>query len=325
MTGMNCAVPWIHSIDADADYCGLDGPPWFGVDVVSRPDDWTIRRLLQWTTDYLTRCGSETPRLDGEILLAAACGCERIELYTAYDETTQEDVRAAFRSLVRERSRGVPVAYLVGKREFYSLSFRVTPDVLIPRPETEHVVLSVLERVNEWNSPEPLRFIDIGTGSGVIAICLARYGPNCHVLGVDISSAALEVARDNVVAHGVEERVELLQSDLFCDVPDETTFDVVVSNPPYVSEAEMAEVPVEVRDHEPHVALVGGPRGSEVIERLVPQAAEYLRPGGWLIFEISPMLEDSARQIVNADARLGPPEVSKDLAGHARVVQVSRR
>ena len=117
---------------------------------MSHVEDWTIRRLLQWTTDYLAECGSETPRLDGEILLANACGCERIELYTTYDEKAPDSVRDSFRSLVRERARGVPVAYLVGKREFYSLPFRVTPDVLIPRPETEHVVLSVLEKNKEW-------------------------------------------------------------------------------------------------------------------------------------------------------------------------------
>ena len=291
---------------------------------MSRSEEWTIRRLLQWTTDYLSGCGSETPRLDGEILLAAACGCERIELYTAYDQAAAEHVRDAFRSMVRKRAGGVPVAYLVGRREFYSLSFRVTPDVLIPRPETEHLVLSVLERVKEWNATGPLQFIDVGTGSGAIAVCLARYAPNCHVLGVDISSVALDVARDNVVAHGVEDRVELMQSDLFDSVPREILFDVVVSNPPYISESEMAEVPAEVRDHEPHLALLGGPRGIEVIERLVPQAVERLRPGGWLIFEISPMLEESACQVVAADARLGDPEVSRDLAGHARVVQVVR-
>jgi len=292
---------------------------------VSYAEDWTIRRLLQWTTDYLTERGSETPRLDGEILLANACDCERIELYTTYDEKAPDSVRDAFRSLVRERARGVPVAYLVGKREFYSLTFRVTPDVLIPRPETEHVVLSVLEKSKDWEDAETVHCIDVGTGSGVIAVCVARYISKARVLAVDISEAALEVARGNIVTHEVQDRVELMQSDLFGNVPEDQLFDVVVSNPPYISEAELANVSAEVRCHEPREALVGGSKGSEVLERLVPQSADHLRPGGYLIFEISPMLEEAACQIVAADDRFGEPVVNKDLAGHARVVETLRQ
>ena len=292
---------------------------------MSYAEDWTIRRLLQWTTDYLTERGSETPRLDGEILLANACDCERIELYTTYDEKAPDSVRDAFRSLVRERARGVPVAYLVGKREFYSLTFRVTPDVLIPRPETEHVVLSVLEKSKDWEDAETVHCIDVGTGSGVIAVCVARYISKARVLAVDISEAALEVARSNIVTHEVQDRVELMQSDLFGNVPHDQLFDVVVSNPPYISEAELANVSAEVRCHEPREALVGGSKGSEVLERLVPQSADHLRPGGYLIFEISPMLEEAACQIVAADDRFGEPVVNKDLAGHARVVETLRQ
>ena len=292
---------------------------------MSYAEDWTIRRLLQWTTDYLTERGSETPRLDGEILLANACDCERIELYTTYDEKAPDSVRDAFRSLVRERARGVPVAYLVGKREFYSLTFRVTPDVLIPRPETEHVVLSVLEKSKDWEDAETVHCIDVGTGSGVIAVCVARYISKARVLAVDISEAALEVARGNIVTHEVQDRVELMQSDLFGNVPEDQLFDVVVSNPPYISEAELANVSAEVRCHEPREALVGGSKGSEVLERLVPQSADHLRPGGYLIFEISPMLEEAACQIVAADDRFGEPVVNKDLAGHARVVETLRQ
>ena len=292
---------------------------------MSYAEDWTIRRLLQWTTDYLTERGSETPRLDGEILLANACDCERIELYTTYDEKAPDSVRDAFRSLVRERARGVPVAYLVGKREFYSLTFRVTPDVLIPRPETEHVVLSVLEKSKDWEDAETVHCIDVGTGSGVIAVCVARYISKARVLAVDISEAALEVARSNIVTHEVQDRVELMQSDLFGNVPEDQLFDVVVSNPPYISEAELANVSAEVRCHEPREALVGGSKGSEVLERLVPQSADHLRPGGYLIFEISPMLEEAACQIVAADDRFGEPVVNKDLAGHARVVETLRQ
>src|SRR2546427_2507830 len=186
------------------------------------PESCTVLRLLTWTTDYLKSHGSESPRLDAEVLLAFARGCERIMLYTAFDQIVDDAIRASFRELVKRRGEGAPVAYLVGKREFYSLSFRVTPDVLIPRPETEFVVVAALDALkslkSKVQSPKaepvapadlgpwtldlgPCIVADVGTGSGAIAIAIAKHAPNCHIVATDICPAALAVAKENAAVH----------------------------------------------------------------------------------------------------------------------------
>ncbi|MEX0867032.1 MAG: peptide chain release factor N(5)-glutamine methyltransferase, partial [Pirellulales bacterium] len=264
-------------------------------------EKWTILRLLQWTEDYLRQHNAESPRLEAEVLLAEARSCQRIELYTAFDEEADEPTRLTFRELVRRRADGMPVAYLVGRKEFYSMSFRVTPEVLIPRPETEHIVVTLLDLVKEYTRPEPtLQVLDVGTGSGILAVCAAKHAKNCQVTAVDISNEALEIARKNAAAHQVEERIAFVESDLLAALPAEQTFDFIVSNPPYVSESEYAELPTDVREHEPRGALVGGPTGAEVIARLIDQAAPRLRQGGALLIEISPMIHESVKKLVEA-------------------------
>lgn len=295
---------------------------------MSQTDAWTIGRLLQWTSDYLQQHGAESPRLDAEVLLAHARGCPRIALYTAFDELVSDEVRAAFRALVKRRAEGMPVAYLVGQKEFYSLPFRVTPDVLIPRPETELLVVTLLDLVKArrklLGADAPLRVADVGTGSGIIAVCAARHG-GCLSTALDLSPAALAVAADNAARLGVAERVRTVLSDLMAALPIEERFDFVVSNPPYVSEAELAALAPDVRRHEPRLALVAGQRGTEVIERLIPQAAERLLAGGSLLLEISPMIEQAVRRLVEAEPRLALGPTIKDLAGRPRVVQAARR
>src|SRR6478672_7807971 len=180
-------------------------------------ESWTILRLLTWTTDYLKSHGSDSPRLDAEVLLAHARGCERIMLYTAFDQIVDESVRGKFRELVKRRAEGEPVAYLVGKREFYSLSFRVTPDVLIPRPETEFVVVAALDALKELPN-DPL-VADVGTGSGAIAVAIGKHAPRAKAIAIDISSAALAVAKENAAAHQVLERIEFLEGDLLASLP----------------------------------------------------------------------------------------------------------
>jgi len=286
---------------------------------------WTVGRLLQWTTGYLKDHGSDCSRLDAEVLLAEALGCRRIELYTTFDTVPGERARAAFRELVRRRAEGMPVAYLVGRREFYSLSFRVTPDVLIPRPETEFLVVTLLDLARQRPVGQQIAICDVGTGSGIIAICAAKHLPNCRVTAVDVSPAALQVARINAAEHGVQERVELVESDLFSAVPAERRFDFVVSNPPYVSEAEFSTLAPEVQRFEPREALVAGERGTEVIKALLLQAAERLNPGGHLLVEISPMIHDAARALFEADGRYEIGPTVKDLARLPRVVQARRK
>ena len=284
---------------------------------------WTVGRLLSWTADYLKKHGSDSPRLDAEVLLAHSLGCERIELYTCFDEQPGDERRSAFRDLVRRRAEGMPVAYLVGHREFFSLSFRVTEDVLIPRPETEHLVVAAIDLARQVKGPATV--CDVGTGSGIIAVCLARQVPECQVTAVDISPAAIEIARQNAAAHEVAQRVEFVQGDLLEDQPAERTFDLILSNPPYVADGEADQMAAETRRFEPRQALFAGPKGTEVIERLVPQASERLKPHGHLLLEISPMIHQRVREIIAGDEHLDFAQTVKDLAGHERVVVARRR
>ena len=288
-------------------------------------EQWTIGRLLQWTSDYLKQHGAESPRLEAEVLLAHARGCKRVELYTSFDEPADDALRTKFRALVKRRAEGVPFAYLVGKREFYSLDFRVTPDVLIPRPETEFLVIALLDLIKELPADEePIEVADVGTGSGIIAVSVAKHAPRVRVTAVDRSAAALAIARENAERHGTGERVEFLESDLLAAVPAERKFACIASNPPYVSESEYEALSPEVREHEPREALVAGPSGTEVIERLLPQAAQCLQPGGALLLEISPMLQQRVEELVAASGSWQLSPTVKDLAGHARVICATR-
>lgn len=282
---------------------------------------WTVGRLLAWTTDFLRGKGADSPRLDAEVLLATARGCQRIELYTAFDEVPVEAVRTRFKELVRRRAEGAPVAYLVGKREFFSLSFDVTPDVLIPRPETELLVVRALDL---GRTLAVSRIADVGTGSGILAVCCAKHLPACQVTALDISPAALKVAAANAAKHGVADRIAFVESDLFANCPPDARFDLVLSNPPYVSTGELAELDPGVRNHEPRLALDGGTEGTEVIQRLIPQAAERLCPGGWLLIEVSPLNVKRVEQLVESTPDLKRQATINDLAQLPRVVQGQR-
>jgi release factor glutamine methyltransferase len=292
-------------------------------------DPWTILRLLTWTTDFLKSHGSDSPRLDAEVLLAHARGCERIMLYAAFDQVVDEATRAKFREVVKRRSEGVPVAYLVGKREFYSLAFQVTPDVLIPRPETEFVVVAAIDALKEiqnFKSPavnQPV-VADIGTGSGAIAVAIAKHAPQARIVATDISPAALAIAKENAATHQVAEQIEFVEGDLLGSAPPDARFTVIASNPPYIGEAEIGSLSPSVMQYEPHRALIAGPTGTEVIERLIPQAAERLLPGGWLILEVSPVIAGRVIEQITAGGQLEPPAVIKDLAGLPRVVKARR-
>jgi release factor glutamine methyltransferase len=293
---------------------------------MSPPEVWTIGRLLKWTTDFFKQHSFDNPRLDAEVLLAHVLKCERIQLYTSFDREADEAERLAYRELVRQRAEGMPVAYLVGHREFFSLSFEVTPDVLIPRPETEHLVTELLDRVSETrNRNDEISLVDVGTGSGAIAISLAKHLPQARITAVDVSLAALQVARRNSERHAVADRLEFLEGDLLASLSPGVDFDFVVSNPPYVTEAEYEQLDPQVREREPRMALVGGQTGMDIIDRLVTQSAERLRPAGWLLFEISPMIESAARQRLADQNEFEAPRVTKDLAGLARVVQARRK
>ena len=290
----------------------------------SQDQPWTVLRLLDWTTDFFKRKGSESPRLDAEVLLAHARECERIELYTAFAEEPDEEQRVAFREMVRRRGEGMPVAQLVGYREFYSSRFRVNDATLIPRPETEHLVVETLDCAKQLSSDRPLQVIDVGTGSGVIAISVAQSCDNAVVTAVDISEAALKIAVWNAQKLEVADRIEFMQSDLLSAVEQPERFDIICSNPPYVSEAEYELLSPTVKDFEPRGALVSGPDGTEVIARLLEQAPDRMNIGGRLIIELSPMIADACQELALANSAFGDLRFIKDLDGHRRILSLQR-
>jgi release factor glutamine methyltransferase len=284
-------------------------------------EPWTVGRLLDWTANYLAQKGSETPRLDAEVLLAHALGCRRIELYTRHTEEAPDEGRQRFRELVRQRVEGCPVAYLVGRKEFFSLEFEVNRDVLIPRPDSECVVDECLRLARGLAE---LAVLDVGVGSGNLAVAVAQRHKGAKVTATDLSPAALAVAARNAAKHGVAERVRLVEGDLYAPLAEGERFDFLLSNPPYIPHGDMAGLAPGVRDFEPHLALDGGPDGFAVFQRLIDGAAARLKPGGYLIVEIGSPQEAEARRRIEAAGgyELGP--TLRDSSGHPRVLRARR-
>ncbi len=283
---------------------------------------WTILRLIDWTANYLAQRGAEYPRLDAQVLLAHVLGCDKIHLYTRHDELASEEARQRFRDLVRRRAEGCPVAYLVGRKEFYSLAFEVNPSVLIPRPDTETLVVECLAAVKGLDGP---RVLDVGTGSGNVAVTVAHHHNGAKVTATDVSREALAVAARNAVKHGVADRVRLLEGDLFGPLDRGEVFDGIVSNPPYVASEEVPNLEAGVRDYEPHVALDGGPGGFVVFESLVAGAKAHLKPGAYLLVEVHSLFEREARRRIEAHAGYELGGTIKDRSGHPRVLKARWR
>lgn len=288
----------------------------------TEPDRWTVGRLLGWTADFLKRKGAESPRLDAEVLLAQVLDWPRVQLYTHFEDPVGDRDRSAYRELVRRRAEGTPVAYLVGRKEFYSMSLAVGPAVLIPRPDTETVVVEFVMLLKGVESP---RVLDVGTGSGAIALACARQHPGARVVATDVSAEALDVARRNAESLTLADRVEFRLGDLFEPVEGDATFDAILSNPPYIPSGEIADLEPGVRDHEPHLALDGGPDGLDVVRRLVAGSVSRLKPGGHLVLEIGSAQELPVRDLIAAEPDLELAPTVRDAANHPRVVRASRR
>jgi len=277
---------------------------------------WTTRDVLAFAAEDFKKRGLESPRLEAEILLCHVLACPRLHLYTEFDRPLVEGELNTYRNAITRRRNGEPAAYIIGKKEFWSLEFEVNPSVLIPRPETEILVEHALERLRGGH-----RALDLCTGSGCIAIALAVEKPELQVDAVDISEAACQVAERNASAHKVSERFQVLRGDLFSALPPEKRYDLITANPPYVAEAEMAGLSREVQN-EPRLALAAGAEGLDIIRRIVAEAPSYLNPGGSLLMEIDP------RQTEEVVQKIGKPafgevencDIIKDLAGKERVL-----
>jgi len=290
---------------------------------MSTEQTWTLGALLDWTAKHLAQKGSESPRLDAEVLLAHAVGCKRIDLYGArFAEGATSEIRQRYRHLIRRRIEGCPVAYLVGKKEFYGLEFQVGPDVLIPRPDSEHLVIEALSVAKAIEAP---RILDVGTGCGNLAVTLAKNLTAAKVTAIDKSAGALSIARGNAAHQGVAERIRFLEGNLFSPLNEFERFEIIVCNPPYIPTGEIKNLPPGVRDYEPAQALDGGLDGFEVFERLVDDARARLTEGGWLLVEIGAPQESVARSKIARFIDYDLAATTKDYSGHPRVLKARRR
>ncbi len=318
---------------------------------VANPNPKDIRAALKEGIAQLRAAQVPSHTLATEVLLIHALGRDRAWIYSHPEESLDPETAEKFLALIARRAAGEPVQYLTGKQEFWGLDFEVTPAVLIPRPETEHVMEVALARLGErgikihmdTGAPrEMLRVADVGTGSGCVAVALAWELPHAEVFATDISAPALEIARRNAARHGVAQRIHFLQCDLLtgfenidpssgrarhavpASAQDAQLFDLIVSNPPYIAGSEAAKLQREVRDHEPHAALFGGPTGVEMYQRLIDQARDLLRDRGVLVLELGHDSADHVRHIFDAQPEWTKVAITMDLAGIPRVLAADR-
>lgn len=289
---------------------------------------WTVERLLNWTRGYFERRQIESPRLCAELLLAHVLHCPRIKLYTDYHRTLSEPELATLRDLVKRAGEDEPIAYLTGRAHFFNLEFVVTPDVLIPRPDTETLVEQALKVIRGVLGFETPKILDLCTGSGCIAIALAVHHKAAQVTAADISEKALAVAKQNVEKHNVADRVTLAPpGDLYAALegqPDPSPFDIITANPPYIATPQMQSLPRNVRDYEPHLALDGGPDGLDPHRRILAGAVDRVRSGGRVLLEIAYDQEEPAREMAAAFPAFEDAKVLRDYAGQPRVLMVTR-
>ncbi|PKM78812.1 MAG: peptide chain release factor N(5)-glutamine methyltransferase [Firmicutes bacterium HGW-Firmicutes-15] len=279
--------------------------------------NWRIKDLLEWTTRYFSDQGMQESRLEAEILLAYVLEKNRVYLYANYEEPVNKVERDTFRGYIKRRSGGEPLAYITGQREFMSLSFRVNSDVLIPRPDTEVLVETALALVRAEGIK---RICDVGTGSGAIAVSLAVYLNEVEVYALDLSPAALKIARENAKIHEV--MVQFRDGDLLEPLVNEEKMDMIVANLPYITFDQLEELETGVKDYEPRIALVASGDGLDLYRRLLPQAYQLLRPGGYILLEIDPRQAEAAKVMMMQS--FSELEIIPDWAGRDRLLKARR-
>jgi release factor glutamine methyltransferase len=281
----------------------------------------SILETLNWATDYLKEHRVENPRLNAELLLARSMHLSREELYIRMHGQVRTDERKALEDLIKRRTSGEPLQYILGHQEFWSFNLKVDPRVLIPRPETEHLVEEALSSLAKISSKKIPSVLELGTGSGAIAISLAREVKHIFLVATDLSGEALLVARENAKQASVFDKIEFVRGDLLTPFHPGEAFDLILSNPPYLSDSEIGDLSREVRDHEPIVALKGGKDGLEFYRRLIFQLPSYLKREGWVLVEVGSNQASSVSEMIEVAGCFGKPEKVKDLAGIERVVK----
>jgi release factor glutamine methyltransferase len=275
----------------------------------------TVGEVQSWALETLSKAQVKSAALAADLLLGFAIGCDRIRIISHPEKPVTDEIWNEFKNLVARHASGEPLNYITGEREFYGLSFRITPAVLIPRPETEILVEKTIALMQGYSPP--VRFVDIGTGSGCIAISIAHAVPSCTGWAVDISDDALDVAHENAFRHGVADRIQFVRGDLLEDFSAEPQFEFILSNPPYVPLREYDNLPPDVRNFEPHMALFGGESGLEIYSRLIPRVPSLLVPGGYLLVESGAGQAEQIQEIVEK-AGLSVEEILNDLQGIPR-------
>jgi release factor glutamine methyltransferase len=283
-----------------------------------------LREALREGIALLGAAAVPSASFAAELLLMHATGCDRAFLYAHPEHVLSAEQHAQFLAMIERRAAGVPTQYLTGKQEFWGLEFEVTPDVLIPRPETEHVIEVALEKLGDARRGKSLRVADIGTGSGCIAVALAKELPSATIYATDVSGAALEIARSNAARHEVADRISFVECNLLEGVVEPAQFDLIVSNPPYIGTGERESLSREVRDHEPHSALFAGEDGMALYPPLIAQAAERLAPGGLLVLELGINQFEAVGDLLDAARGWTRVSAKQDLAGIVRVISAVR-
>ncbi len=289
-------------------------------------ETWTIKKLLEWICGYFEQNGVDAPRLSAELLLCHVLKLERIQLYTLYDKVVTPNDLATLRAMVKRAAEHEPVAYLVGRCEFYSLPLTITADCLIPRPETEHLVERAVDFLR--SRPTPQRVLDVCTGSGCIAAAIAKNVPQADIIATDICDKALSVAATNIEKLKLTRQVQLLCGDLFDPIInglDDTQFDLIVSNPPYVSDAEFEALDKNVKDYEPALALKAGADGLDVYQRIIKQADSFLKPDGALIMEIGYAQGPAINQLLIDSRYFTDTIIEKDFANNDRIAIAKKK
>jgi len=284
----------------------------------------TVGATLREGMQRLEQANVPSAPLAAELLLMHALNRDRTYLYAHPEADVNSAQLEKFDSLINKRAAGMPAQYLTGKQEFWGMDFEVTPDVLIPRPETEHLIEVALSRIGELRRNNPLRIADVGTGSGCIAVALAKEFPNANIFATDISPAALTIAQRNAARNNFASRIAFTECNLLEGIPQQPLMNIIVSNPPYVARKDAASLPIDVREHEPELALFAGEDGMSIYPPLIEQAKTHLTEGGLLVLELGAGLFEPVSDLLEARSGWTRVSATQDLAGIVRVISAIR-